>query len=106
MYSDRNLINRRNVKGEVHQAYTQCKEFFMLEFETRVVAAAFQVLGMSSLEDTPSSLKIPQNAQGNLGKLYLHKLSKAILDTFVCADAKAVDIINAVLDEDEIEQMK
>lgn len=64
MYSDKNLINRRNVKADVHQAYTQCKEFFILEFETRVVAA-FQVLGMSSLNGTPVNIKIPQSAQEN-----------------------------------------
>ena len=110
MFSDRNLINRRNVKGDVHQAYTQCKEFFLLEFGTRVVAAALQVLGMSSLDDTPVKMKIPQLAQeGNdqsvLGMLYLHKVSKAILDTFVCGNSKTSDIINSILDEEEIQQL-
>ena len=78
MFSDRNLINRRNVKGNVHQAYTQYKDFFILEFETRVVAAALQVLGMSALDDTPTKMRIPQLVQGNngqsvLGMLFPHK---------------------------------
>ena len=110
MYSDRNLINRRNVREDVHQAYTQCKEFFILEFEARVVAAAFQILGMSSLDDIPGLCPLPQpNKEGKipdvLGKLYLHKVAKAILDTFICADAHATDIINSVLNEEEINQI-
>ena len=108
LFSDRNLINRRNVRSDVQQGYTQCKEFFLLEFESRVVAAAFQILGMSALEDLPSLHPLPQSVQGNaqsiLGKLYLHKVSKAILDTF-CADSKSAEIINSVLDEEEMEQI-
>ncbi len=81
----------------------------MLEFESRVVAAAFQVLGMSSLDDTPSIHPVPQSvqedAQSILGKLYLHKVSKAILDTFVCADSKSAEIINSVLNEEEVAQI-
>lgn len=108
LFSDRNLINRRNVRSDVQQGYTQCKEFFLLEFESRVVAAAFQILGMLALEDLPSLHPLPQSVQGNaqsiLGKLYLHKVSKAILDTF-CADSKSAEIINSVLDEEEMEQV-
>ncbi|KAL9977105.1 hypothetical protein ACROYT_G014476 [Oculina patagonica] len=106
LFSDRNLINRRNVRGEVKEAYTQCKEFFLLQFESRVVAAAFQVLGMSSLDDTLSIHPVPQSvqedAQSILGKDT--KVSKAILDTFVCADSKSAEIINSVLNEEEVAQ--
>ena len=43
------------------------KIFFILEFETRVVAAALQVLGMSTLDGTPTKMRIPQLAQGDNG---------------------------------------
>ena len=111
MYSDRNLINRRNVKADVHEAYTQCKEFFLLEFEARVVAAALKILGMSSIDASPVTMKMPHLAQEEndnqsiLGRLYLFKVAKAILDMFVIANSKAADIISAVLDEDEIDQI-
>ena len=65
----------------------------------------FQILGMSSLEETPTLLKIPQNANGILGKLYLHRVSKAILDTFICINSRADDIINSVLDKEEVAQV-
>lgn len=31
LYSDRNLINRRNVKGDVSAAANPCRRFFILE---------------------------------------------------------------------------
>ena len=110
MFSDRNLINRCNVKGDVHQAYTRCKDFFILEFETQVVAAALQVLGMSTLDDTPSKIRIPQLAKGDngqsiLGMLFLHKVSRAILDSFICVNSHSSRIINAILDEEELQQI-
>ena len=108
MYSDRNLINQRNVKADVHEAYTQCKDFFMLEFEARVVAAALKILGMSSIDSMPVTFKIPQCIEGRSdysipGRMYLFKVAKAILDTIVCSDSKASEIINAVLNEEEIQ---
>ena len=49
MFSDTNLINRRNVKGDVTAAANACRGFFQLEVESRVIAAALQLLGMSSI---------------------------------------------------------
>jgi len=110
MFSDRNLINRRNVKGDVHQAYTQCRDFFILEFETRVVAAALQVLGMSTLDDTPTKIRFPQLAQGDngqsvLGMLFSHKVSRTILDSFICVNFQSSQIISAILNEEELQQI-
>ena len=65
MFSDRNLINICNVKGDVHQAYPPCKDFSIHELETRVVAGTIQVLGMSTLDDMPTKIRIPQLAQGD-----------------------------------------
>ena len=110
MYSDRNLINRKNVKADVHEAYTQCKDFFMLEFEARVLAAALKILGMSSIDSTPVTFKIPQCIEGRSdysipGRMYMFKVAKAILDTIVCSDSKASEIINAALNEEEIQRI-
>ena len=109
MYSDRNLINRRNVKADVHDAYTQCRDFFMLEFEARVVAAAMKILGMSSIDSTPETIKIPSCVKAGeghfIGKLYLFNVAKKIIDMFICAESKASQIVNAVLNEEEIQQI-
>ncbi|KAJ7390854.1 hypothetical protein OS493_021742 [Desmophyllum pertusum] len=95
-----------NVQRQESHQQEKCER---REFETRVVAAALQILGMSSLDDIPRLHKIPKSAQEGsqniTGKLYLHTVSKAILDTFICADSKALDIISSVLDEEEIEQI-
>jgi DNA-binding TFAR19-related protein (PDSD5 family) len=110
MYSDRNLINRRNVKADVHEAYTQGRDFFMLEFEARVVAAALKILGMPSIDSAPVTIKIPHSVEASqgysiLGAIYLFKVAKAIMDTFVCANSKASEIIKSVLNEEETQQI-
>ena len=82
----------------------------MLEFEARVVAAALKILGMSSIDSMPVTFKIPQCIEGRSdysipGRMYLFKVAKAILDTIVCSDSKAFEIINAVLNEEEIQRI-
>ena len=100
-----------NVKTDVHEAYTQCKEFFLLKFEVRVVAATLKILGMSSIDASSVTMKMPHLAQEEndnqsiRGRLYLFKVAKATLEMFVIADSKAADIISAVLDKDEIDQI-
>jgi hypothetical protein len=44
MYSDRNLINQRNVKSDVSSAANPCRRFFELEVEARIIAAAVKVI--------------------------------------------------------------
>ena len=100
-----------NVKADIHEAYTQCKEFFLLKFEVRVVAAALKILGMSSIDALSVTMKTPHLAQEEndnqsiRGRLYLFKVAKAILEMFVIADSNAADIISAVLDKDKIDQI-
>lgn len=91
------MLEERCIK-HTHNA----NHFFMLEFETRVVAAALQILGKSSLDDIPRLHKVRKQAQEGS---QTHTVSKAILDTFICSDSKAFDIISSVLDEEEIEQI-
>ena len=46
IHSDRNLGNRRNVKGDVTAAANACRRFFVLEVEARIIAATLQIIGM------------------------------------------------------------
>ena len=46
IHSDRNLGNRRNVKGDVTAAANACRRFFVLEVEARIIAATLQIMGM------------------------------------------------------------
>lgn len=85
MYSDRNLVNRRNVKGDVSKAANASRRFFQLEVEARVVAAAMKVLGMMSLDASPSTNVFPfeDNATDSNKKSYLNKIASLVVDTFV-----------------------
>ena len=66
MFSDRTLINRRNVKGNVSAAANACCRFFQLEIEARVIAAAMKVLGMNSIDDKQTrNHDLPDEAERN-----------------------------------------
>ena len=54
MFADRALINRRNVSTDVRKKYNACKQFFLLEVEARILAAAMQVLKIKSFRDIPT----------------------------------------------------
>ena len=61
MYADRNHVNRRNVTTEVDKNFSACKQFFKMKVEARVIAAALDVMGMTSTEDTPSEDILPSS---------------------------------------------
>ena len=82
MYSDRNLVNRRNVEGDVTAAANACRRFLQLEVETRVVAAALEILGMSSLDDEKLTKNAPPNsdATDDAKKSYLRRIAPLVVD--------------------------
>ena len=81
LYSDRNLVNRRNVTMPVDKSYASCKKLLVLEIETRVTCMPLQVLGMAKLSDTPT-MNIPpkHNAPDILKKIYLGQVSNIIYE--------------------------
>ena len=86
MYSDRNLINRRNVKGDVTAAANACRRFFELEVHSRVIAATIQVLGMKKVDDTnPTNHAFTggPDATQQVKKEYLRKIASLVVDVFV-----------------------
>ena len=86
MYSDKNLVNRRNLKKDVTTAANACRRFFILEVEARIVAATLHVLGMKKIDDlepTISTCKLSSNATVEDKKIYLNKASALVVDQFV-----------------------
>lgn len=85
MFSDRTLINRRNVKGNVSAAANACRRFFQLEVEARVIAASMKVLGMKSLGDKhPVNHPLPEAGQSVAErKHYLQNVALHVVDTFI-----------------------
>ena len=59
MFADRNLVNRRNVVEDVKKKFSACQEFFLMEVETRVVAATLKVLGLDSIDGEPDNASMP-----------------------------------------------
>ena len=85
MYSDRNLINRRNVKADVDSNVNACRRFFTLELECRVVAAYMKETGITDFYDTPDDLKVPENTTGSRTqkKEFLRSIATKICDEYV-----------------------
>lgn len=86
LYSDRNLVNRRNVKGDVTAAANACRRFFQLEVEARVIAAAIELLGMTSLEDAMPTKNLPPNPDGatsDAKKAYLRRIATLVVDSYI-----------------------
>jgi len=96
LYSDRTLINRRNVKGDPSSAYRADRDFFMLVVKSRVIAAARAVLGFNDRASQPMNFALPDlENTTKLQKLeYLHEAAALIVDSCVFdydALNKAVD---------------
>lgn len=99
MYSDRNLINRRNVKGDVSASANACRRFFNLEVEARVVAAALHILGMSKIDEKPTQNAIPNGLEAESPKpqkkAYLHKVASLVVESFVVDKERNQEIIQS-----------
>ena len=84
--SDRNLINRRNVKADPHDAYRPNRDFLLIVLKSRVVVAAMSVLGFTDKTCLPTKCPLPDDLDKlpNTTKLnYLHKAASLVVDNFV-----------------------
>lgn len=109
MYSDRNLINRRSVRSDVDAAVNPNRRFFLLEVESRIVAAAMKELGIEELEEmsqiVPNQIEKWTKAEK---KDYLNKLSTTIVDKYILDEAKHKKIVLAAnqLEEKQLQRLK
>ena len=87
LYSDRNLINRRNVKGDVDSAVNAARRFFLTEVEARIVAAAMTELGMDKFDSTPENDPTAKLWSRKEQKEYLDRLSSNIVDKYIVGKA-------------------
>lgn len=78
MFSDRTLINRRNVTGNTHSSYRANRDFLSIVFQSRVIAAAMKVLGFESKSSMPTKHQLPSNLQ------LLKKNTKAGMSSQAC----------------------
>jgi len=97
LYSDRTLINRRNVVSDPRTAYAADRDFLLLELEARIIVAAIKVLGFNCASGPPSNCPIPEELamQSKLKKIqYLHKAASMVVDQIVFTK----EDINVVVD--------
>ena len=107
MYSDKNLVNRRNLKKDVTTAANACRRFFILDVEARIVAATLHVLGMKKIDDlepTTSTCKLSSNATVEDKKIYLNKVSALVVDQFVVDQKKNLDVEKSVKKNLDVEK--
>jgi len=108
MYSDWNIINRRNVREDPHAAYRPDRDFLILEVTARVVAAAFEVLGMGNKTEQPKNLPISAEVAtwDNLKKLqFLHKAAAVIVDKLVVNKEMMDETITSMISAQERQEM-
>ena len=96
MYSDRNLINRRNVKSDVSAAANACRRFFTIEVGSRIIAATMSVLGIEKLDDEEFPLPINEMSTKDEKKTFLQKTAALIVDKFVVDEQRNEKILNSV----------
>lgn len=112
LYSDRNLINRRNVSSDVDAAVNPRGKFFDLEVNARLIAAALNELGMSDISDSPKG----EFSQPNLPEVsnmekkdYVRKIATHIVDGYIIRRENVENIFNNLLpaeaaEEEEVRQ--
>lgn len=100
LFSDRNLINRRNVTAQVDSAVNPCRKFFDLEVQARLIAAALEILGMGTLNDKPTTNEFPEgliHESKAKQKLYLRKIASMVVDKYVIQNEQMENFLAKVL---------
>ena len=98
LYSDRNLINRRNVKAHVNSAVKPAHSFFDLCLKARVVAAALEIMKLNSVDDTCADVP-KEDASKATKKNYLDKLAGQIVNGYVLNTAEHKELANRIMGE-------
>ena len=92
LYSDRTLIDRRNVSKDVSNHVNACKRFFSLSIKARVVAAALNVLEIDSIDGVPHSSILPSylNADSpNMDKRrFIESLAQKVVDKYILKEER------------------
>ena len=110
MFSDRTMINRRNVTGDTHSSYRANWDFFSIVFTSRIIAAAMKVLGFENKSGAPAKHSLPANLQSlqKAEKLdCLNEMSAKVVDEFVFQHSEIIvnDLVNRVVTEEERDEI-
>lgn len=107
LFSDRNLVDRRNVKADVDKAANPCRKFLEMEVHARIISACLQTLGLNSMHETPASNILPNGLQDAMPKAkreFLHKIASQVVDKYILQKENVQCLLKKVLTQDEIQQ--
>ncbi len=111
LYSDRNLINRRNVVTDVKTRVSACKQFFNLSLDARVTAAALEELGMADIDELPSEDRFPyqymvSSQSDEERKKIFYAFTQSVLKKFIICNEGMEDILTSVPEEHKAQAKK
>ena len=103
LYSDRNLIDRRNVSSDVSHRVNPCKKFFALMIRARVVAATMKILGMEAVDGMPEKdvLSVNGNSDKREKRKFIQSLAARVVDEFILRSSKVEDLMKKKGREEE-----
>ena len=97
--ADRNCVNRRNVTCEVDKNFSACKQFFKMEVEARVIAAALDHMNLTAMNDKPSEDILPSTLiddASEVQKQFLKSLVCNIVDKYIVNQDSIHDCIKEI----------
>ena len=88
LYQLRNRLNHTNVVQKPSHDFNSCDDFFELIIINHVIAASLNILGMSNIQDVPSTSLIPEPHMiwmltNPERKDILNKVSKEVVNNFI-----------------------
>ena len=83
MFADSVLINRRNVGSDVRARVSACKQFFLMEVDCRVVAAALEELHIKDIDDVPDEIYLPKLETNLEKRVFLKNFSGTLVDKYI-----------------------
>lgn len=102
LFSDRNVINRRNVKANAHDAYAPNKQMFLLAVKARIIACAMKTLGLEKIDSRPTAYIYPKDksrSDRNTKRVYIRNLAAQIVDKFIVDEKSYNHVVQHVLEE-------
>ena len=91
------MLGRNSVKKKPIDSFDACEDYFALVTEALITSAAMKLLGMSSLNDTPSiSEYLPQGDStwtlpNHERNAILDKITNAIIESFISLNYNDLD---------------
>ena len=105
LFSDRTLLNRRNVTGDPHSSYRANRDFLHNIFHSRLITAAMTVLGFADKSSAPAHYPLLKDMEKmrKAEKIeFLHTISEKVVDSFIFQSGEELQkLVDGVLTEEE-----